>query len=185
MFERFARNARIAVVLAQEEARELGAEEIRPEHLLVGVLQVAGRDLARVLDAHGLTVTAVRADLESRESPDDLFEEDAESLRRIGIDLYAIRDAVRRNLGPDAWDTARPPARRRRRTHIPFTRAAKKALQLALREAVAHRDSTIDCEHVLLGILRGGDSATTELITAHVDPARLRADVVALLDRAA
>ncbi len=39
MFERFSRHARIAVVLAQEEARELGANDIRPEHILVGVLQ--------------------------------------------------------------------------------------------------------------------------------------------------
>ena len=34
MFERFTRDARAAVVLAQEEARELGARAIGPEHLL-------------------------------------------------------------------------------------------------------------------------------------------------------
>lgn len=42
MFERFSRHARIAVVVAQEEARELHADEIRPEHLLLGVLDSAG-----------------------------------------------------------------------------------------------------------------------------------------------
>ena len=42
MLERFTRSARVAVVLAQEEARDLGAREIGPEHLLVGVLQSAG-----------------------------------------------------------------------------------------------------------------------------------------------
>ncbi|HEX2284533.1 MAG TPA: Clp protease N-terminal domain-containing protein, partial [Mycobacterium sp.] len=53
MFERFSCNARVAVVLAQEEARELDSEEIRPEHLLVGVLQSAGRDLSSLLAGHG------------------------------------------------------------------------------------------------------------------------------------
>ena len=56
MFERFARDARAAVVLAQEEARELGDRAMGPEHLLVGVLQSAGRDLAAVLTGYGLTV---------------------------------------------------------------------------------------------------------------------------------
>src|SRR5215203_235772 len=35
-------NPRVSVVLAQEEACELNSDEIRPEHLLVGVLQSAG-----------------------------------------------------------------------------------------------------------------------------------------------
>jgi len=43
MFERFSRSARVSVVLASEEARESNSDEIRPEHLLVGVLQSAGR----------------------------------------------------------------------------------------------------------------------------------------------
>lgn len=47
MFERFSRSARAAVVLAQEEARDLGAGEIGPEHLLVGALQSAGRTWPR------------------------------------------------------------------------------------------------------------------------------------------
>jgi hypothetical protein len=53
MFERFSRNARVSVVLAQEVARELDADEIRPEHLLVGVLQSAGRDLSSLLGSYG------------------------------------------------------------------------------------------------------------------------------------
>ena len=65
MFERFSRNARVAVVLAQEEARELNVDEIRPEHLLVGVLQSAGRDLSGVLGGYSLTAEVIR-DLESR-----------------------------------------------------------------------------------------------------------------------
>jgi len=188
MFERFGRNARVSVVLAQEEARELGAEQIRPEHLLVGVLQSAGRDLSRVLSGYGVTAETIRAKLETAESSDDeAFHDDAEALRSIGIDLRAVRDSVARKFGEDAWDNAlhRSGRRRRRRGHIPFTKHAKKVLELSLREALAHKDTTIRCEHILLGILRGGDRFTVGLVTEHVDASQLREALVDLLDKAA
>jgi ATP-dependent Clp protease ATP-binding subunit ClpA len=188
MFERFSRNARVSVVLAQEEARELESEEIRPEHLLVGVLQSAGRDLASLLSGYGLTAEVIRGRLQSEDSEDDeTFDDDAEALRAIGIDLYAVRDSVSRTLGKDAWDNAlrNSGRRRRRRNHIPFTKPAKKVLELALREALAHKDNTIGCEHILLGILRGGDKFTVGLITDRVEVSQLRGAIVDLLDKAA
>ncbi|MCT7658496.1 Clp protease N-terminal domain-containing protein [Mycobacterium deserti] len=187
MFERFSRNARIAVVLAQEEARELNCGQIRPEHLLVGVLQSAGRDLSGLLADYDVTGEGIRRRLEPADAPDDSFESDAEALQSIGIDLRAIRDRVAQNFGPDAWDNAlRMSGRRpRRRGHIPFTKSAKKVLELSLREALAHKDKTIDAEHVLLGILRGGDPFTVGLIAEHVDVEQLRAAIVSLLDDAA
>lgn len=187
MFERFSRSARVSVVLAQEEARELNSDEIRPEHLLVGVLQSAGRDLSGVLGGYGLTADAIRDRLVSADRPDDeSFEADAEALRAIGIDLGAIRDSVDRSFGPGTYESAlRKSGRRRRRRHIPFTKPAKKALELALREALAHKDNCIGCEHIVLGILRGGDKFTLGLITEHVDTDQLRAAIVGLLDQAA
>lgn len=188
MFERFSRNARVSVVLAQEEARELEADEIRPEHLLVGVLQSAGRELSRVLADHGLTAELVRERLTTEDSPrDESFDEDAEALRSIDIDLRAVRESVDRTFGEGTYDNAlrKSGRRRRRRGHIPFTKPAKKALELSLREALAHKDSIIGCEHILLGILRGGDKFTLGLITEHVDSHQLRAAVVGLLDEAA
>jgi ATP-dependent Clp protease ATP-binding subunit ClpA len=188
MFERFSRSARVAVVLAQEEARELNSDEIRPEHMLVGVLQSAGRDLSGVLGGYGLTPGVIRDRLASGGRLDEeSFEADAEALRSIGIDLRAVRDAVARTFGPDAFDNALPNSgrRRRRRGHIPFTKPAKKVLELALREALAHKDNWIGCEHIVLGILRGGDKFTLGLITEHVDTTQLRAAVIGLLDEAA
>ncbi|EUA22463.1 clp amino terminal domain protein [Mycobacterium xenopi 3993] len=67
----------------------------------------------------------------------------------------------------------------------PIYPAAKKALELALREALAHNDNVISCEHMLLGILRGGDKTAIGLITEHVYTAQLRAAIIALLDKAA
>ncbi|BBU24389.1 hypothetical protein MYXE_41790 [Mycobacterium xenopi] len=56
---------------------------------------------------------------------------------------------------------------------------------MALREALAHNDNVISCEHMLLGILRGGDKTAIGLITEHVYTAQLRAAIIALLDKAA
>jgi len=188
MLERFSRSARVSVVLAQEEAREVSSEEVRPEHLLVGVLKSAGRDLSGVLGGFGLTADAIRDRLVSTDRPDDeSFEADAEALRSIGIDLRAVRDAVDRTFGADTYDKSlrKSGRRRRRRGHTPFTKSAKKVLELSLREALAHKDNWIGCEHIVLGILRGGDKFTADLITEHVEPSELRAAVVDLLDQAA
>jgi ATP-dependent Clp protease ATP-binding subunit ClpA len=188
MFERFSRSARVSVVLAQEEARELNSDEIRPEHLLVGVLQSAGRDLSVVLNGCGLTTDTIRERLASADRPDEeTFEADAEALRAIGIDLRAVRDAVNRTFGADTFDNAlrKSGRRRRRRGHPPFTKPAKKVLELALREALAHKDNWIGCEHIVLGIVRGGDKFALGLITEHVDAMQLRHAVVGLLDKAA
>jgi ATP-dependent Clp protease ATP-binding subunit ClpA len=188
MFERFSRGARVSVVLAQEEARELNSDEIRPEHLLVGVLQSAGRDLSGVLGGYGLTAETIRERLATADSTgDESFDVDAEALRSIGIDLRAVRDAVARTFGADAYDNAlrNSGRRRRRRGHIPFTKPAKKVLELSLREALAHKDNVIGCEHIVLGILRGGDKFTLGLLTEHVNTAQLRAAVIGLLDEAA
>lgn len=187
MFERFSRHARVAVVLAQEEARELAANDIRPEHILVGVLQSSGRELSALLAGFGLTADAVRSKLAAADAPgDESFDADADALRSIGIDLRAVRDSVNHTFGADAFDNAlRRSGRRRRRGHIPFTKPAKKVLELALRESLAHKDGFIGPEHILLGILRGEDDYTVGLITEHASAAQLRAGIVELLDKAA
>ena len=191
MFERFTRHARVAVVLAQEEARELRTRELRPQHMLLGVVQASGDDLSSVLSGFGLTAEAVRARLaDAAPATDDGFDEDADALRAIGIDLTAVRDSVARTFGADAFDNALPRSgrrrgRQRRSSRIPFSRTAKKSLELAVREALAHKDNEIGCEHVLLGIMRSGDKEAIGLITEHVYTAQLRASILALLDKAA
>ena len=186
-FQRFARNARVAVMLAQEEARELCDRETGSQHLLLGILQAAGEELSAVLTGYGLTAEVVRARLAETSTGDQSFDEDADALSTIGIDLRAVRDSVARTFGTDAFDNAlsRSGRRRRPRVHISFSHGAKKVLELALREALAHKDNEIRCEHLLLGILRGGDNAAVGLITEHVYTAQLRAAVVKLLEKAA
>jgi hypothetical protein len=185
---RISRNAREGIEFAQETARELNSAEIQPEHLLAGVLQSARRDLSGVFSGCGLTAGTFHDRLASADRRDEeSFEADAEALRAIGIDLRAVRAAVDRNFGPGTYDNAlRTTGRRgRRRGHIPLSKPAKKVLELSLREALAHKDNWIGCEHIMLGILRGGDRFTIGLINEHVDTAQLRAAVVGLLDEAA
>src|SRR6202012_561705 len=186
VFERFARNARVAVMLAQEEARELCDRETGSRHLLLGILQSARGDLSSVLTEYGLAAEGMRGRVAAT-SGDKSLHEGADALSNIGIDLRAVRDSVARNFGADAFDNAlsRSGRRRRRRGHISFSHDAKKVLELALREALAHKDDEIRCEHLLLGVLRSGDRAAIGLITEHVYTAQLRAAVVKLLDRAA
>ena len=57
------------------------------------------------------------------------------------------------------WTAPGRAARRRRRGHIPFDRAAKKALELALREALRLQHNYIGTEHILLGMLHAGGPA--------------------------
>ncbi|HVQ99599.1 MAG TPA: Clp protease N-terminal domain-containing protein [Mycobacterium sp.] len=191
MFERLNREARIAVVSAQEEARELMAREMNSQHLLLGVVEAAGDELSTVLGDYGLTAGVIRARLAESTTaagdPFDPFDSDADALRAIGIDLQAVRDSVTRTFGVDAFDQAlrRSGRRRRNRGHIPFSHGAKKALELAVRETLAHKAKEIRCEHLILGILRAGDKPSVDLITEHVDTAQLRAAINALPEKAA
>jgi hypothetical protein len=60
MFERFGETARRAVVLAQEEARQLGHDFIGTEHLLLGVIHEGEGGGAKVLAGMGVSGPAVR-----------------------------------------------------------------------------------------------------------------------------
>jgi hypothetical protein len=60
MFERFTNQSRRVVVLAQEEARGLNHNYIGTEHLLLGLMHEGRGSAARVLEATGVTLDAVR-----------------------------------------------------------------------------------------------------------------------------
>ena len=64
MFERFTDQSRRAVVLAQEEARFLNHNYIGTEHLLAGLRRENRGVAARTLESAGITMDAVRAEIE-------------------------------------------------------------------------------------------------------------------------
>lgn len=177
MFERFTAGARAAVVQSQEIARDLGDPRISPAHLVVAVASVPD-PAAEALAAHG----ADRATLLDAFDGDGL---DASALAALGIDLDAVRRRADTVFGAgalDRADRARRPGGRRAPGHVPFTRDAKKTLEVALREAIRLGHKRIEAGHVLLAAVRLSDTDGYALLRrAGVDPAALAADVTARL----
>ncbi|WP_225731582.1 MULTISPECIES: Clp protease N-terminal domain-containing protein [unclassified Nocardia] len=195
MFERFSRSAKTAIVIAQEDARELRAPRIEVEHVLLGLLSQGEPELKQLLAEAGLTHKGAMERLRQAGNGIPLGAEDAEALRSIGIDLDAVRESLEATFGADALDRPLPREERpgpfgrgRDRMnfgHIPFSRDAKKVVELALREALARKDRSIEAGHVLLGILRAPNETVSGLLGGAEGISVLRTKVHALLDAAA
>ena len=169
MFERFTKRARRSVEQSMEVAVGLRATHVRPEHLFVALVDDAENLAVRVLADLGAPPDRLREELERRRSRyvDGLGDEDAAALATIGIDLHEVLRRVGRGSGEG-----------RKRGRPRFSRESKKALELSLREAIALRHNYIGTEHILLGLVRGGDPAVRDTLAAlDVSPADLRAAV--------
>jgi ATP-dependent Clp protease ATP-binding subunit ClpA len=71
MFERFTDRARRVVVLAQEEARMLGHNDVGTEHLLLGLIDEGDGVAAKALESLGISLVAVRQLVEEIIGPGD------------------------------------------------------------------------------------------------------------------
>ncbi|HSV38590.1 MAG TPA: Clp protease N-terminal domain-containing protein, partial [Nocardioidaceae bacterium] len=117
MFERFSKDAKAAVVGAQQVAREAGSRSIDTRHLLVVLMQQVA--VASALREAGADVDAVVARARADLLAGGL---DGDALAGLGIDLDAVRRQADAVFGPDALQRAgRVP-----KGHIPFSRDAKK-----------------------------------------------------------
>ena len=156
MFERFTKPARAVVKDARDHAERATASEVRPEHLLMALLDNDGCLAVRVLDRLGVPVATARTTLHRnrRKYVDGLDEADAEALATIGIDLDEVVRRIDRNLGGLRRSSGGPR----------FSRGAKKALELALREALALRHNFIGTEHLLLGLARCDDRVVADTL---------------------
>ena len=135
-------------------------------------------------------------------SPDDTAPSDEEALRDLGIDLDAVRRRAEELFGPRALDQPFDPPggrstdlwwRRGRSCHARSGEAAraggvrprfsadgKKALELALREAIRLGSREITVEHVLLGVVRADGPATRLVRSLGVEPGDVRKAVLDL-----
>jgi ATP-dependent Clp protease ATP-binding subunit ClpA len=170
MFERFALAARQAVIDARQEAGWTGQDQIRSEHILVGLLRQPG-PAADALTAAGLDIDSLRTRLpRAAGGPDDL---DGDALATLGIDLDAVRRATDASFGPGALDRAR-----RGRARLPFAPDARQSLARAVRHAQQLSSPEISSGHLLLGIIeQRQNGALTVLTEAGADVPGLRADV--------
>jgi ATP-dependent Clp protease ATP-binding subunit ClpA len=176
MFERFSKEARAVVVLAQEEARRLRHPRIGTEHLLLAMLDGGEGPGAQALRERGVTADDIRRRVLPGPGSGTDTDLDPAALATLGIDLEEVRRATEASFGPGALDAPKPG--RTPTGHIPFGKRAKKVLELSLREALRLGHGYIGEGHVLLGLLREGDgTAVTALVQAGVDLSTLRDDV--------
>jgi Clp amino terminal domain, pathogenicity island component len=169
VFERFAHEARRAVVVAQEEARDLRAGHIEPVHLLLALSRDPGRGGA-ALRSVGLDHAAVRDALTRSGGPLD-----PDALAAVGIDLDQVRAAAESAFGPGALD--RGPLGRT--GHIPFGDGTKRALEGALRSVLAQPRRrprrVIDTGHLVVGVLAVSDPEVERVLRqVGADVVRLR-----------
>jgi ATP-dependent Clp protease ATP-binding subunit ClpA len=168
-FERFTEKARTVVVLAQQEARERGDDTIDTGHLLRALFAVPDNLALMVLEGFAVRRAELEADLARRGATTTTAgASDAAALASLGIDLDEVRRRVEEAFGPGALDRVRRPRGRRWGGHIPFAKGSKKALELALREAIALGHNYIGTEHLLLGMLRGDGPARDVLVARGV-----------------
>ncbi|HEX5333228.1 MAG TPA: Clp protease N-terminal domain-containing protein [Cellulomonas sp.] len=182
MFERFTEEARAVVSGAVAEAGALGHDPVGAQHLLLGLLGPGAGAGYEVLREAGLQADAAR-EIVRRRAPGGgaLTRDDAEALRTVGIDLDVVLARLAESFGTDAVPEGRP---RRGRTRL--SPSAKKALQLALREAIWLKSRSIGSEHLLLGLLRCDDGDVNAVLTSlgHT-PDSLRGATLRSIGRAA
>ena len=90
----------------------------------------------------------------------------AKALESLGISLEAVRAQVEEIIGQGQ---SAPTG------HIPFTPRAKKVLELSLREALQLGHNYIGTEHLLLGLVREGQSGAAQVLAgrgANLDTVR-------------
>ncbi|MDQ6656635.1 MAG: Clp protease, partial [Actinomycetota bacterium] len=103
-----------------------------------------------------------------------------------GIDLTAVRARVEAVFGAGALNRSSGRARCRRPVsgHIPFTRRAKKSLELGLRAAERLHHPYGGDGHLLLGMLDGGGGLAIQLIVgAGIDLTRLQGELEAQIPK--
>jgi len=155
MIERFTRDVRATVVrAAHEEAREAGAASVEAEHLLLALAADGGTPSGRLLADAGLDRDGLRQALER---------EAERSLAAVGVAVA---------------DFALPPTPPRLRRGPRLAASAKRALERAVRTAVARGERRISPPHLLVGILRADIGTVPRALAA------AEVDRVALLTRA-
>jgi ATP-dependent Clp protease ATP-binding subunit ClpA len=145
VFNRFAGDARMAVSDATNVARELGSPRVEAEHLLLAVAR-GDSATARAMAGAGLDAETLL---------DALERETARSLAAVGVAAEPVA------FSPWAGEPR-------------FATSAKRALERALRVAVAQGDKRLRCSHVALGALRAPvGTVPRALALAEIDPAAL------------
>jgi hypothetical protein len=170
VFERFTERASEVICLAYGESERLRHDYVSPEHVLVALAQQEDSRAAAILRASGLGSDVLRAGLDHLVAEGTLpapWRNKADLLESLGIDLAAVRQAAEESFGREALCTAS--RRTRSRSWLrdaPIVSVgpldplagkaltAKRAFELARREADLLGWHEVGTELLLLGVLR-------------------------------
>jgi ATP-dependent Clp protease ATP-binding subunit ClpC len=99
----------------------------------------------------------------------------AQALESLGISLDAVRQQVEEIIGRGQQTPS---------GHISFTKRAKKALELSLRESLQLGHNYIGTGHILLGLIREGNGVAAQvLVKLGADLNQVREQAIQLLQR--
>ena len=149
MFERFTGDAKRVVLDSLAAAQRLGAENVEPEHLLLGLAKGSGTPALRAIAEAGVDAAAIAAAIEA-----DLVA----MLGVVGVPASLV-DAT-----PAAPSADRPG----------FGVHGRAALEQALREAARRGERRIASEHMLLGALHAPSPTLIRVLARlGIEPERL------------
>jgi ATP-dependent Clp protease ATP-binding subunit ClpA len=174
----FTENAKRAVVGALEQARADRSPEVRPEHLLLSLLDHPETSAGSVLADCGIDAGGVVAAMRTARRRGGLTDGDAEALGEFGIDLDAVVGRIEAVSGEYALAGARPGRRPWRfRNSPPFSVDLKLVLKAAGPEAQEVRSERLDDTHLLLALLHC-PGVVREMLDGHgLDYAAARARI--------
>lgn len=162
---RFSADAREMVARAHGLASAFGSSRMDTRHLLVAIAEVPGPS-REAMDSVGFSEEIAQC------GRDEVRRQglDPEALATLGIDLEAVRRAAEATFGADALSGAK----RHPTGSVRLEPEAKKALELARREAIRLGCSEIGNEALALGILRADCSGRRVIQRCGVDVMTLR-----------
>jgi len=149
----FTKPAKSVLELALDTASCFGHDYIGTEHLLLGLLRLPATVAARALDDVGVTLQ------EAYEQVLWLLDEQplaGELPPALGLDPEQVRGETERRLTPGETPFSM--------SQLPFTPAAVRVLELTLEAAREFGDEAIGPPHLLVGLLREGESVAAQVL---------------------
>ena len=153
------------------QAKELGSSQIRPEHFVLAMLGPQG-----FLTGLGYSYREARGPW-SRPPGERMSVTTRRRCGRSASTWKRSRTPSRRTSGRTPGRAAAASRSRRlfgARSHLPLDPAARKALELSLREAVALDQRSLEVEHLVLGLTRDPTPLVRAIVETRMSVEALR-----------
>jgi len=176
------------IELALDEARRLNHHYIGTEHILLGLVRQDGVAM-KMLEELGVAGEHIRTQLIQILSRQQRVQREGETFNPLLNWTKAAREKLTSGQAAEGssdfmWHSNKPPEDDRNRFDR-FDKQARKVLSLAQEEAQRFQHNYIGTEHLLLGLVRGGDNtrAGQALYSLGVDLNKVRNSVEFIIGR--